>query len=307
MKCDEAKSAIPLFLYSELSFDEEDRLESHLDECESCRQELARERLLHRAVDQVELGVTADFLMQARQQLRTGIARANEGSHSLSFGRFLERLNFRWHMPTVMHPLGAVALIAIGFFGAHLLPPELTGRFSPAGVPGVPVTSRVRYVEPETAGRVQIIVEETQQKTLSGSVDDDNIQRLLLTAAKDPTDPGLRGESVDMLMRHSGSTEVRDALLYNLQHDDNAGVRLKALEGLKGYAQDAEVRTALAHVLLADKNPGVRTQAIDLLIQHNEDQLTGVLQELMRKEENGYVRLRCEKALREMRASPGTF
>jgi hypothetical protein len=57
-------------------------------------------------------------------------------------------------------------------------------------------------------------------------LDDDNIQKFLMAAAKDPTDPGLRGESVGLLMR---------------------------------------------------------------------------------KEDNGYVRLRCEKALRDMRASPGTF
>jgi hypothetical protein len=307
MKCDEAKSAIPLFLYNELSFDDEDRLESHLAECDICRRELAKEQLLHRAVDQAELGVTSDFLMQARQQLRAGIAASSEAPHS-HWREFFERLNFRWHVPTVMQPIGAVALVALGFFGAHLVPPELAGRFSPAAVAGIPVASRVRYVEPETAGRVRIVIEETQQKTLTGNVDDDNIQTLLLGAAKDPNDPGLRVESVDLLMRHPENIEIRDALLYNLEHDSNPGVRLKALEGLKGYAQQPEVRSALAQILLADKNPGVRTQAIDLLIQqNNEDRLTGVLQELMRKEENGYVRLRCEKALHEMRASPGTF
>ena len=306
MKCDEAKTAIPLFLYNELSFEEEDRLEAHLAECGSCRGELEREKVLHRAFDQTELSVTSDFLIECRQQLRNSITAAADQPHS-PWKSFFERLNFRWHVPTVMQPLGALGLIAIGFFGAHLMPPELAGRFAPAGVAGVPVASRVRYVEPETAGKVQIVIEETQQKTLSGNVDDDDIQRLLLTAAKDPTDPGLRNESVGLLMRHPESTQVRDALLYNLQHDSNAGVRLKALQGLKGYAQEPEVRDALAHVLLTDKNPGVRTQAIDLLIQRNEDQMTGLLQELMRKEENGYVRLRCEKALREMRASPGTF
>ena len=35
--------------------------------------------------------------------------------------------------------------------------------------------------------------------------------------------------------------------------------------------------------------------------------MVGVLQELMRKEENGYVRMRCQKALRDMKASVDTF
>jgi HEAT repeat protein len=96
-------------------------------------------------------------------------------------------------------------------------------------------------------------------------------------------------------------------LLNALQHDSNPGVRLKALEGLKNLSADPQVRQVLAQVLLADDNAGVRTQAIDLLIQHKEDRMVGVLQELMRKEDNGYIRLRCQKALHEMNASVETY
>jgi hypothetical protein len=46
---------------------------------------------------------------------------------------------------------------------------------------------------------------------------------------------------------------------------------------------------------------------IDLLIQHKNDNLVGMLQELMRKEDNGYVRMRCQRALHEMNASVETF
>jgi len=104
-----------------------------------------------------------------------------------------------------------------------------------------------------------------------------------------------------------GSAEVRRALIFALQHDPNAGVRLKALDGLKSSAADPETRHALSQVLLADDNPGVRTQAIDLLTQKKEAAMVGVLQELMRKEDNSYVRLKCQKALHEMNASVETF
>ncbi len=63
------------------------------------------------------------------------------------------------------------------------------------------------------------------------------IQRLLLTAAKDPSDAGLRVESVDLLKNNSQSAEIRKALVYSLEHDPNAGVRLKALDGLKQFAR----------------------------------------------------------------------
>ncbi len=166
-----------------------------------------------------------------------------------------------------------------------------------------PATSRVRYVEPVSPGRVQIVLDETRQRVLSGSVDDEAIQRLLLTAAKDPSDAGLRVESVDLLKNNSQSAEIRKALVYSLQHDPNAGVRLKALDGLKQFAEDPDTRQALTQVLLKDDNPGVRTQVIDLLVQRHTDAMVGVLQELMEKEDNGYIRMRCQKVLQEMNAS----
>jgi hypothetical protein len=170
-----------------------------------------------------------------------------------------------------------------------------------------PGTSRVRYVEPSQSGKVQLVVEETRERVLSGNVDDQNIQNLLLAAARDPQDAGLRVESVDLLKSSRECPEVRGALLYALQHDSNPGVRLKALEGLKNSAADPQVRQVLTQVLLTDNNAGVRTQAIDLLISHKEDQMVGVLQELMRKEDNGYIRMRCQKALHEMNASVETY
>jgi HEAT repeat protein len=84
-------------------------------------------------------------------------------------------------------------------------------------------------------------------------------------------------------------------------------VRLKALEGLKSFAADAEVRKTLAQVLLEDDNPAVRIQVIDLLIAHKDDATVSVLQTLVGKEDNSYVRMRCQNALREMNASVGTF
>jgi len=46
MKCEEARSTLTLFLYGELSFEEEERLELHIDECVGCRIALERERSL---------------------------------------------------------------------------------------------------------------------------------------------------------------------------------------------------------------------------------------------------------------------
>ena len=41
MTCEEARNNLPLFLYGELSFDEEEQVEVHVDECPACRIALA--------------------------------------------------------------------------------------------------------------------------------------------------------------------------------------------------------------------------------------------------------------------------
>jgi hypothetical protein len=204
--------------------------------------------------------------------------------------------------PGIAQVAGAAAMLVLGFLTARVAPNSFLGNWRSAGMVE-PATSRVRYVEPVSPGRVQIVLDETRQRVLSGNVDDEAIQRLLLTAAKDPSDAGLRVESVDLLKNNSQSAEIRKALVYSLEHDPNAGVRLKALDGLKQFAQDPDTRQALTQVLLKDDNPGVRTQVIDLLVERHTDAMVGVLQELLEKEDNGYIRMRCQKVLQEMNAS----
>ena len=69
-----------------------------------------------------------------------------------------------------------------------------------------------------------------------------------------------------------------------------------------------EVRKTLgSYVLPIDLNPGVRIQAIDLLTERQDGDVVGVLQQLVTRDNNSYVRQRCERALQEMNASVGTF
>jgi hypothetical protein len=306
MKCDEARKTLPLFLYGELSFEEEERLEVHIDECDACRGALAREKALFQSLDAAEMIPSADLLAQCRAELRERLVQVQPDRASF-WDKIRQGFTIHFHFaPGLTQPVGALAMLVIGFFAAHMTPASFPGSLRSAGLVE-PSTSRVRYVEPAGPGKVQIVLDETRQRTLAGSLDDQSIQRLLLTAAKDPSDAGLRVESVDLLKSQPQSAEVRKALLYAVQHDSNAGVRLKALDGLKDFADDPETRQTLTQVLLKDDCPGVRTQVIDLLIQHHTDSMVSVLQEVMGKEQNGYVRMRCQRALHDMNASVETY
>jgi len=316
MNCDSVAKLIPLYFYGELLPEEEDRVEAHLHECSVCAREMERQRSMAAALEQRKLEAPPALLRECRADLVAAIeggapraARPEKNPWTL----FLEALGFTMHgINRYRQPVGAVALMAVGFFAARLTgawaPPQFgSGGATTAGVgPSDNVFSTVRSVQPDSAGRVQIVLDETRRRVVSGAMDDRNIQLFLLAGAHEEN-TAVRMEAVDLLKnRGGGSVEVRDALM-NALLDTNAGVRLKALEGLKPLAADPQVRQALAQVLMADENPAMRKEAVDMLVLHRDDAMVGILQSLLQREDNGYVRLKCEKALKEMNASIGTF
>jgi len=303
--CEKVRMQLSMLLYGELSFDEEEVVDAHLESCAECRTALDRERALHAAFDQAEIESPASVLWESRQNLQRQIAAEHVPAHRVSW--WDQFLDARW-----LQSAGALALLSIGFFGARLAPNLGLGITGMSLVD--PGAQRVRSVEPGPNGGVQIVLDETRQRTVSGDLDDQNIRVLLLSAAKDPSDPGLRYETVGILNDRAQAAEVRDTLIYALEHDENAGVRLKAMDGLRPFVQQPEVRKALSGVLLSDGNPGMRTQAIDLLTKGVGESsngldrdVIGTLQELMNRENNAYVRQRGERVLQLVNASQETY
>ena len=307
MNCEAVRAELSLYVYGELSFDQEEALEQHLEQCAPCRLECDKERRLHVALDMTMEQPPPAVLAQCRRDLFAHLdSRNNARAVRPSLWQTIAGA-FSWHAAW-LKPAGALALLAIGFFGGRLAQTQQQGGEAlSARQPAEVMATRVRNVEPDSDGRVRIVFDETRQRTVSGAANDERIRALLLAAAQDQADPGLRVESVGLLQKESSDKEVRQALLQALERDNNPGVRMKALEGLRPYAGDAQVRRTLAQVLLRDDNAGLRTQAIDLLTQHRQSDMVGVLQELMQKEENDYIRLRTQRALREMKASVDTF
>jgi hypothetical protein len=198
-----------------------------------------------------------------------------------------------------------MALIALGFFSARFL--QTTPGGAPPVSPPDTMISSVRSVQQEPTGRVRVAFDELRRRTVTGDLQDQHIQRLLMAAMRQEANPGVRVETLSVLRDGAVPSQIRDVLLYTLQNDPNPGVRLKAVESLRGFASEPPVRQGLARVLIQDDNPGVRIQAIDLLVQHKDGSMVGVLQELVGREDNQYIRMRMAKALEDMNASVGTF
>ena len=305
MKCEDIVHAIPLYLYGEVSPAMEEMVEDHVAVCAACAREFKVQKAIHAALDTRELPPPAGLLLECRGDLSRRMGR--ETVHHR--GRFGLGDWFR----DVMHeglrlrvPVGAMALIAIGYLGARLTGTLATGT-SNAGLDSGSFSSVVRSIEPQASGTVRVALDEVHRREVTGRLDDEKIQRLLLEAVRQENNPGVRVESVGMLKECAQSSPVRAALLDAVAHDQNAGVRLKALEGLKAFAGDPAVRQTLAQVLLHDDNPGVRIETIDVLTSHHDDAMVGILQDVFQKEDNHYVRIRVQNALQEMHATLGTF
>ena len=308
LACEQVRENLSLMLYGELPFTDEEAVQSHLATCADCRAAWVSEQRWHDELTVSTLEPPAGLLVQCRQQLRAVLPETPVR------GRVANWFS-NWNWSLTAKPALGLALVALGYFGARFPPLTGTGTGTGTGTSAGATLSagaaRVRYVEADPAGNVRIVVDETRPRIVTGRADDPEVQRWLLAATRDAGDPGLRAETVALLQGGAGVLDVRRALVAALESDPNAGVRLKAIEGLRRHAAEPDTRQALMRVLNADDNPGIRTQAIDLLTEGSpralDAQMVGMLQQLMRREENVYIRQRCEKALRMANASAEIF
>jgi HEAT repeats/Putative zinc-finger len=306
MTCDSVAKLIPLYFYGELPSEEEDHVEQHLHECAACTGELDRLGSLAAALSRCPVDVPAFLLDECRADLQAAVrggVPAPKPRVKGSWTLFLEAVGATIAgFSRLRVPVGAMALLAIGFVGA---------RYSGAGrtwwrPADDNAFATVRSVQADASGRVQIAFDETHRRTVTGPTDSPDIQKLLLTAFHQ-NNQDVRVESVGLLQPATDTAEVRDALLNDLEHDSNVGVRLKILEKLKPLTADPDVRKTLARVLQTDGNAGVRMQVVDLLVARPDDAMVGVLQSVVQREDNSGVRKKLEQALKDMNASVGTF
>ncbi len=314
MTCHEVQLNLSLYLYGELDFAREERLEEHVNQCAFCQRALAREKSLHTALNSQQLDAPLDLLAECRQGLRNAIASETAQRKALPLFRFHWPgfLNISLNRWSAQVALGSF-LVFVGFGCAHLI-----DRY---GMPGVRSdrglnfsgllgpSAHIRDVEQNGSGEVRIIIDQVNEHQVVGRIDDENIRQLLLAAAKAPGDPGIRADSVDLLKDQSGS-DVRDALLYSVQHDTNAAVRIKALEGLRRFAADGPTRDALKFVLQNDQSPEVRSEAIDILASADQTielspDLVNTLQYVVRSgqsDDDDYTRARAMQLLQRLNA-----
>ncbi len=312
MKCDWVRQNILFYVYNELEDDARYEVEQHLARCPECVTELKAARKFHATLSEMPVAEPTPNLLAASRM------RLQEALETTQPGGVWRRLVFEpalWLRQIRMAPALAAVIFIVGFGGGIGVTYNLLGNRPPIidlanddhskQPPSLDASAiaGIRSVTQEPgSNQVSIKYDTVLTQEAQGSLNDQRIQQLLLFAARNNYNSGVRMDSVDVLTQAPDDSRVREALLYALQNDTNPGVRLKALDGLSGFVrQDARVRDGVLRALISDENSGVRMQALRLVEPMKADSnVRSVLTKLSQTDQNISIRSQVRTMLAQM-------
>ncbi len=300
MNCEWVKSNVIDYIYDELADDSRYELEHHVERCTGCAQELESARAFKAslaALPRVE--PSPNLLASSRMRLQESLETTEQAS---GWQRFFDPS--AWLRQVRFSPALAAVILMVGFGVGVATTFNLKNgsdrTTTSGGAPTEATLAGIRSISQDPGtNRVQIQYDQLQRESHEGSLDDPRVQELLLYAARNNPNSGLRLDSIDLLTAKPDDSRVREALMYALRYDRNPGVRLKALECLRPYvAGDVRVRDAVLEALVNDPNSGVRTQAIQSLQPVSADGSVRVaLEGLATRDQNPYIRRESRRVL----------
>ena len=313
MKCEWVRENIVLHVYGDLADDARHELEQHVARCADCAAELKAQQDFHALLseDRVQ-DPTPNFLAASRMRLQEALETAEQG-------KWWSRLAFDpidWLRQVRFSPALAAAILIFGFAGGVGTTYRIYGHTNRPAGPAI-VDNQVTPINPTPESSIAGIdsitpIPGTDQVTIKydtvstqqrqGSLNDQQIQQLLLYAARSNYNSGVRVDSVDLLAQRSSDMQVREALIYALQNDSNPGVRMKSLEALGNYVKtDTNARDAVLRALVNDDNSGVRIEALRLIEPVKADgSVRGVLMALAAKYQSTYIKSQARTILAQL-------
>lgn len=306
MNCELAKQNIVFYVYDELADDARYEMDQHLERCAGCAGELKAAREFRSEMSgspHARLEPSPNLLAASRMRLQEALETTEQSRGWLRWAfdpmAWLNQMRFA--------PALAAALFIFGFAGGVVATfqsrsgptPSSNGSGQPITASQASIAGIRDIVQEPGSNKVKINYDRLQPDWREGSIDDPQIQQLLLYAARNQSNPGVRVDSIDLLGQQSEDVRIREALVFALRYDKNPGVRLKALEGLQPYVKDdTRVRDAVIEALLHDSNSGVRTQAIRMLQQVRADStVRGAFNHLAKDDQNEFIRKEARRVL----------
>ena len=320
MKHKHYKELLHLSFLDELSDDEQQVFDKHLQDCQECQAEYDETKRVHAlVVAQKKVEVTDELLWEARRELR--VALRLEHHKRSKWTELLERINILAY-PGARLAFSSVAVLVIGIGLGYLIfvPSTPVGQFGEvpttdqvASQRGDTRVSNLRFIRQESEkGEVEFSFEMVTPIRMRGSVNDNAIQRVLARSLLNEQNPGARLQTVSTLATQVESARVPDreikaALIQALKSDPNVGVRKEALRTLQNIPLDEEIKQALLFVLRHESNPSMRIDVINYLEKPVlagkilDQDILNALREKMQTDENNYIRIRARNVYEEVK------
>lgn len=348
--CEDWRSPITLYAAGdELDDADHGRVAAHVASCGACAAALDQERELVGFLGAQHREPEAALLAGCRANLQDALDHQEETGW---FRRIFDSmLPASWLTPTPAISAAVLLLIgfSVGIFGPRLIlhpaqhpaasPSAAANSASPSDSSGAassltandvsdassPFAPAIDLRTADVAGinvldsglgstpDLELQLRAQRPVTLKGSVDNDEVKRLLVDVLSDSSRfcPDLRLDAIDCLKPRKNDPQIRAALCNAVRNDSNAAVRMKALEALNGSEPQGIVRQTLLDALVDDQNPGVRVEAMNALRDWaakgafaSDDHMRSVLHERMQRDPNAYIRLQSAALVRDMGAGP---
>ena len=304
MNCEWVKQNVSLYLYDELADDARFELEQHAKRCRQCAALVSEFQDLHQQLNLLpQLEVTPNLLASARMELEERLETAEQLQGWRRFALDPVAWLRRWHFS----PALAAVIFIVGFGAGLGAMYSVTGNIrsgagmSPASQPVTEAAiSGIRAIQQEPGtNQIKIQYDTTTPVQAQGSLNDPQIQQLLLYATRNNYNSGVRMDSIDVLRQKPEDSRIREGLVFALRYDSNPGVRLKALEAVTPFVRgDIRVRNAVLEALLNDNNPGLRLGALQALQAVRADtSVRQALRQLAKDDPNPSIRKESQTML----------
>ena len=217
MNCNWVQQNVVLYVYDELPDDARHELEQHVARCQDCAAEVESTRKFRGEFAQFPVQApNPSFLAASRMRLQEALESAEQGG-------WWSRLTFdpvAWLHQVRFAPALAAAIFIVGFAGGigatyKRVKAPVEQQPTPNGTPTQASISGITSVA-QVPGTNQVTVkyDTVSPQEAHGTLNDANIKQLLLYAARNNFNAGVRMDSVDLLTQQPTNAHVREALLF---------------------------------------------------------------------------------------------
>lgn len=268
MNCERLEALLPDYLAGSLRHEDEDRFESHIEQCARCKEAVVLwNKLAELPQEKPSPALRARFeaMLEAHQQAHSEAPRDLLPRHSL-----LPFLAGGGWMRVAASAAFAVVLLVAGF---------AAGRYS-GGQEKQDLQEDLVRLSTEVTGMRQLVVLSMLQQQ-SASV---RLEAVAMGSQSAQMDP-----------------QVLAALMQTLRSDSSVDVRLAALNALARQGNQPTVREGLLDALQPRQSPLVQVALIDLLVEMRDRSAVPQLQKVSQDPNlNPAVRQRAEMAIRQL-------